>query len=164
MMLYGYEPVSRLLLGTALYPSDEVMADAIRASGTEIVTVALRRETVSAESSQILLPLIHELNLRVLPNTGGCRTAREAVTIAHMAREVFGTPWIKLEVANDDATLSPNIFELVEAARILGGEGFEIFPYTTEDLVVAERLVAVGCRVLMPWGAPVGSGRGLMNP
>lgn len=163
-MLYGYVPASRLLLGTALYPSDDIMADAVRASGTEIVTVALRRETGVVNSSQVLLPLIHELKLRVLPNTAGCRTAREAVTMAYMTREVFGTPWIKLEVVNDDAILSPNVFELVEAARVLGGDGFEIFPYTTEDLLVAERLVAVGCRVLMPWAAPVGSGRGLNNP
>ena len=101
--------------------------------------------------------------MRVLPNTAGCHSVKEAVTTAHMAREVFGTPWVKLEVIGEDDTLQPDVFGLVEAARILCGEGFEVFPYTTEDLVVAERLLDAGCRVLMPWGAPIGSGRGLNN-
>ena len=101
--------------------------------------------------------------MQVLPNTAGCHSVKEAVTTAHMAREVFGTPWIKLEVIGEDDTLQPDVFGLTEAARILCAEGFEVFPYTTEDLVVAERLLAAGCRVLMPWGAPIGSGRGLNN-
>jgi thiazole synthase len=99
----------------------------------------------------------------VLPNTAGCHTVAEAVTTAHMARELFDTPWIKLEVIRDDETLQPDVFGLVEAARILSDEGFEVFPYTTEDLAVADRLVEAGCRVLMPWGAPIGSARGLNN-
>jgi len=101
--------------------------------------------------------------VRVLPNTAGCHTVKEAVTTAHMAREVFNTSWIKLEVIGEDDTLQPDAFGLTEAARILCAEGFEVFPYMTEDLVVAERLLAAGCRVLMPWGAPIGSGRGLNN-
>jgi thiazole synthase len=101
--------------------------------------------------------------LRVLPNTAGCHTVKEAVTTAHMARELFDTKWIKLEVIRDDDTLQPDIFGLVEAARVLSDDGFEVFPYTTEDLVVADRLVEAGCRVLMPWGAPIGSARGLNN-
>ena len=101
--------------------------------------------------------------MRILPNTAGCHTPKEAITTAHMAREVFGTSWIKLEVIGDADTLQPDVFGLVEAARALAEDGFEVFPYTTEDLVVAERLVGAGCRVLMPWGAPIGSARGLNN-
>jgi thiazole synthase len=100
----------------------------------------------------------------VLPNTAGCHSVKEAVTTAHMAREVFGTKWIKLEVIGEADTLQPDVFGLVEAARILAEEEFEVFPYTTEDLVVAERLIQAGCGVLMPWGAPIGSARGLNNP
>ena len=98
-----------------------------------------------------------------MPNTAGCHTVKEAVTTAHMARGVFGTDWIKLEVIGEQDNLQPDVFGLVEAARILAEDGFKVFPYTTEDLVVAERLMAVGCEVLMPWGAPIGSGRGLNN-
>ncbi len=106
---------------------------------------------------------MRELGVRVLPNTAGCHSVKEAVTTAQMAREVFGTPWIKLEVIGHADTLQPDVFGLVEAARILTADGFQVFPYTTEDLVVAERLLEAGCEVLMPWGAPIGSGRGLNN-
>ena len=99
----------------------------------------------------------------MLPNTAGCHSVKEAVTTAQMAREIFATPWIKLEVIGEADTLQPDVFGLVEAARILAADGFEVFPYTTEDLVVAERLVEAGCKVLMPWGAPIGSGKGLNN-
>jgi thiazole synthase len=154
---------SRLLLGTARYPSPAVLTDAVRASGTEVVTVALRRESAGERAGQGFWSLIRALNVRVLPNTAGCHSVKEAVATAHMAREVFGTSWVKLEVIGEDDTLQPDVFGLTEAARILCAEGFEVFPYTTEDLVVAERLLAAGCRVLMPWGAPIGSGRGLNN-
>jgi thiazole synthase len=163
LQLYQVTLRSRLLLGSARYPSPAVLAEAVRAARAEIVTVSLRRESGSERSGQAFWSLIRELGVRVLPNTAGCHTVREAVTTAHMAREVFGTPWIKLEVIGEDDTLQPDVFGLTEAARILGAEGFEVFPYTTEDLVVAERLLAAGCRVLMPWGAPIGSGRGLNN-
>jgi thiazole synthase len=163
LQLYGIEVASRLLLGTARYPSPAVLAEAVRASRAEIVTVSLRRESGGERSGQAFWSLIRELGVRVLPNTAGCHSVKEAITTAHMAREVFGTPWIKLEVIGEDDTLQPDVFALTEAARILAGEGFEVFPYTTEDLVVAERLIAAGCRVLMPWGAPIGSGRGLNN-
>ncbi len=99
--------------------------------------------------------------MRVLPNTAGCHGVKEAVTTAQMAREVFGTNWIKLEVIGEDDTLQPDVVGLIEAARILTNDGFEVFPYTTEDLVVGGRLLDAGCEVLMPWGAPIGSGRGL---
>ena len=163
LQLYQEAVRSRLLLGSARYPSPAVLAQAVRAARTEIVTVSLRRESGGERSGQAFWSLIRELSVRVLPNTAGCHSVKEAVTTAHMAREVFGTPWIKLEVIGEDDTLQPDVFGLTEAARILGGEGFEVFPYTTEDLVVAERLLAAGCRVLMPWGAPIGSGRGLNN-
>ncbi len=101
--------------------------------------------------------------MKVLPNTAGCRTARDAITTAEMAREVFGTDWIKLEVIANDDTLQPDVFGLVEAAKALISSGFKVFPYTTEDLSVAERLVAAGCQVIMPWGAPIGTGRGIAN-
>jgi len=162
--VYGTEISSRLLLGTALYPSPQIMADAVKASRAGIVTVSLRREQARGRTGERFLELIRALGVRVLPNTAGCRTAREAITTAQMARELFDTPWIKLEVIANDDTLQPDLFGLVEAADALGADGFEIFPYTTEDLGAAERLLAAGCRVLMPWGAPIGTGRGLANP
>ena len=163
LKLYGAELTSRLLLGTARYPSPAVLTEAVRAARAEVVTVSLRRESGGERSGQGFWSLIRALGVRVLPNTAGCHSVKEAVTTAHMAREVFATPWIKLEVIGEDDTLQPDVFGLTEAARILCAEGFEVFPYTTEDLVVAERLLAAGCRVLMPWGAPIGSGRGLNN-
>jgi len=163
LRLYDTEIHSRLLLGTARYPSPRVLTDAVRRSATEVVTVSLRRESSGERAGQAFWSLIRELGVRVLPNTAGCHSAKEAVTTAHMAREVFETPWIKLEVIGEHDTLQPDVFGLVEAARLLCAEGFQVFPYTTEDLVVAERLLGVGCRVLMPWGAPIGSGRGLNN-
>ena len=166
-MFYGVELSSRLLLGTARYPSPKVLADAIQASGAEVVTVSLRREagpeSLSGRSGQSFWSIIRSLGVRVLPNTAGCHSVKEAVTTAHMAREMFDTPWIKLEVIRDDETLQPDVFGLVEAARVLSEDGFEVLPYTTEDLAVADRLVEAGCKVLMPWGAPIGSARGLNN-
>ncbi|TIW07876.1 MAG: thiazole synthase, partial [Mesorhizobium sp.] len=108
--------------------------------------------------------LVQSLDVRVLPNTAGCHSVSEAVTTAQMAREVFGTDWIKLEVIGNSDTLQPDVFGLVEAARILASEGFEVFPYTTDDLIVAERLLDAGCKLLMPWCAPIGSARGPQNP
>ena len=162
-MFYGYEPKSRFLLGTAQYPSPAILADAIRASEADVVTVSLRRESGAGKAGQAFWSLIRDLGLRVLPNTAGCHSVKEAVTTAHMAREVFDTTWVKLEVIGEADTLQPDVFGLVEAARILSDDGFDVFPYCTEDLVVAERLLEAGCKVLMPWGAPIGSGRGLNN-
>jgi thiazole synthase len=163
LSLYSTTVRSRLMLGTARYPSPAVLAQAVKAARAEIVTVSLRRESAGERAGQAFWSLIRELGVRVLPNTAGCHSVKEALTTAHMAREVFSTPWIKLEVIGEDDTLQPDVFGLVEAARTLCAEGFEVFPYTTEDLVVAERLLSAGCRVLMPWGAPIGSGRGLNN-
>ena len=163
LKLYDAELRSRLLLGTSRYPSPSVLTDAVQASGAEVVTVSLRRESGGERAGQGFWSIIRDLRVRVLPNTAGCHTVKEAVTTAHMAREVFGTSWIKLEVIGEDDTLQPDVFGLVDAARILASDGFHVFPYTTEDLVVADKLLRAGCQVLMPWGSPIGSGRGLNN-
>jgi thiazole synthase len=163
LRVYDTELRSRLMLGTSRYPSPVVLAEAVKVSRAEVVTVSLRRESSGERAGQGFWSLVRDLGVRVLPNTAGCHSVKEAVTTAQMAREIFGTSWIKLEVIGEDDTLHPDVFGLVEAARILSGEGFEVFPYTTEDLVVADRLLTAGCRVLMPWGAPIGSGRGLNN-
>lgn len=163
MNIYGRHHASRLMLGTALYPSPAIMAEAVRASGAELVTVSLRRESAGVKAGQGFWDLIRALGVQVLPNTAGCHTVKEAVTTAQMGREIFGTTLVKLEVIGEADTLQPDLFGLVDAARILVAEGFDVLPYTTEDLVAAERLVEAGCRVLMPWGSPIGSARGLNN-
>ena len=160
---YGKEFSSRLLIGTALYPSPAIMQQAVRASGAEIATVSLRRESSGGRIGNAFWDLIRELGVTVLPNTAGCRSVREAVTTAQLARELFDTSWIKLEVIGDDETLQPDPLGLVEAAHILIKDGFEVFPYCTEDLTVAQRLRDAGCRVIMPWAAPIGSARGITN-
>ncbi|MGI9334190.1 MAG: thiazole synthase [Gammaproteobacteria bacterium] len=160
---YGIELNNRLMLGTAQYPSPAILADAVRGAGVEVVTVSLRRESGAGQSGQSFWKLIQSLGVRVLPNTAGCQSVKEALTTANMAREVFGTTWVKLEVIGEQDTLQPDLVGLIEAARILIEDGFEVFPYTTEDLVAADRLLDAGCRVLMPWGAPIGTGLGLNN-
>ncbi|TKB23772.1 MAG: thiazole synthase, partial [Mesorhizobium sp.] len=143
--LLGTTLPSRLLLGTAQYPSPAILADAVKASGTSMVTVSLRREMAGRRGGEKFWSLIRALDTRILPNTAGCHSVKEAVTTAKMAREVFGTSWIKLEVIGNHDTLQPDVFGLVEAARILCEDGFSVFPYTTDDLVVAERLLEAGC-------------------
>lgn len=160
-VFYGVRVESPLMLGTAGYPSPKVLAEAFAASDAGIATVSLRRET---GGGQDFWSLIRDLGARILPNTAGCHSVHEAVTTAHMAREVFDTRWIKLEVIGHADSLQPDPFALVEAAEILTADGFHVFPYCTEDLILCERLVQAGCEVLMPWGAPIGSGRGLNNP
>jgi thiazole synthase len=156
---------SRLLIGSALYPSPQIMQEAIKESGSQIVTVALRRQSAtSLNAGNSFWELIKELNVKVLPNTAGCHTAKEAITTAMMAREIFETDWIKLEVIGNQYNLQPDPFELVEATKVLIKEGFRVLPYMTDDLVLAQRLADLGCNTLMPWGSPIGSGRGLMNP
>jgi thiazole synthase len=160
---YGEQVSSRLLIGTALYPSPAIMQQAIRASGSDLVTVSVRRETAGGKTGDAFWSLIRELGVKVLPNTAGCHSVREAVTTAKLARELFGTARIKLEVIADSDTLQPDVIGLVEAASILIKDGFEVYPYCTEDLGVAQRLVDAGCRVIMPWAAPIGSARGITN-
>ncbi|MDA5558592.1 thiazole synthase [Shimia sp. MMG029] len=159
---YGVDLPNPLMLGTAQYPSPAILEEAFRASGAGVATVSLRREGAGG-TGQTFWKMIQDLGVHVLPNTAGCHTVKEAVTTAHMAREVFDTKWIKLELIGHTDSLQPDVFQLVEAARILSEDGFEVFPYTTEDLIVGERLLEAGCEVLMPWGAPIGSGRGLNN-
>lgn len=159
---YGKALANPLMLGTAQYPSPAILEEAFQASDAAIATVSLRREGAGG-TGQAFWELIKELKTLVLPNTAGCHTVKEAVTTAHMAREVFDTKWIKLELIGHTDSLQPDVFKLVEAARILSEDGFEVFPYTTEDLIVGEQLLNAGCEVLMPWGAPIGSGRGLGN-
>jgi thiazole synthase len=161
---YGETLSSPLMLGTALYPSPAVLREAFTRSGASVATVSVRREAGSKAAGADFWAMVRELGVRVLPNTAGCHSVREAVTTAQMARELFGTDWIKLEVIGHPDTLQPDPFALLEAARILCAEGFKVFPYTTEDLVLAERLLKAGCDVLMPWGAPIGTGLGLTNP
>lgn len=158
--LAGKEIESRLLLGSAQYESPEIMKKAIAASGTQVVTVSLRRQSPSKEGGKQFWNYIKELSVHVLPNTAGCRTAREAITTANMAREFFGTDWIKVEITGDDYTLESNPFELVEANRELCRQGFCVFAYTSSSLSVASRLVEDGCNIVMPWASPIGSGQG----
>jgi thiazole synthase len=159
----GVELESRFFLGTARYPSPAVLQQAIAASGSQVVTVGLKRQ-LAAGGTPNDLQWLRECGARVLPNTAGCYTAREAVNIAKMARELYETNWIKLEVLGDEYTLQPDPFETLAAARELAKDGFEVFPYCTDDLVACQRLLDAGCRILMPWGAPIGSGQGLINP
>jgi thiazole synthase len=162
----GAELRSRFFLGTASYPSPQVLQQAIAASGAEVVTVGLKRQMAAggAGAQNDFYAMIRASGARLLPNTAGCRSAREAVTLSQMARELFGTNWIKLEVVGDEHTLQPDPFELLTAATELVRDGFEVFPYCTDDLVSCQRLLDAGCRILMPWGAPIGSGQGLVNP
>ncbi len=153
---------SRLFLGTAGYPSPEVLRQSIEVSQPGLITVSLRREN-AAGKGQKFWEILKGFDIPILPNTAGCYSVSEAVTTAEMAREVFETNWIKLEVIGDDYTLQPDPFALVKAAAQLNKKGFKVFPYMSEDIVLAQRLVDVGCDILMPWGAPIGSGRGLNN-
>jgi thiazole synthase len=162
MRIADREFTSRLILGTGGFPRLETLADAIRASGTEMVTVALRRIDAAARGS--LIDVLHECGVQVLPNTAGCYTARDAVLTAKLARDAFETPWIKLEVIGDERTLLPDAVELVHAAEQLVDDGFVVLPYTTDDPVLAKRLEDAGCAAIMPLGSPIGSGMGINNP
>ncbi len=152
---------SRLILGTGGARSHAALEAAIRASGTGLVTVALRRLDPGAPS---LLDVVERCGVRLLPNTAGCYTATEAVKLAHLAREAFATSWVKLEVIGDEETLLPDAVELVTAAERLVEDGFTVLPYTGDDPIVAQRLADAGCAAVMPLGAPIGSGLGIRNP
>lgn len=164
---YGVPLHSRFLIGTAGYPSPQVLADSLAASGAQVVTVGLKRSLAAGGDNGFIAGVraaLRASGARLLPNTAGCRTAREAIELAQMARELYDTPWIKLEVVGDEHTLQPDPVELVTAAAELTRLGFQVFPYCTDDLVTCRRLLDAGCEVLMPWGAPIGSGQGLLNP
>jgi thiazole synthase len=153
---------SRLILGTGGFPRLETLAEAIAATGSELVTVALRRVDPAARGS--IVEVLDAAGVDLLPNTAGCYTARDAVTTAHLAREAFETDWVKLEVIGDDRTLLPDAPQLLEAAEQLVDEGFVVLPYTNDDPILARRLEDVGCAAVMPLGSPIGSGMGIRNP
>src|SRR5271167_2781414 len=157
---------SRLLIGTGGFPSLELLSGAITASGCELVTVALRRIDPAGQLAGrgSLIDVLLGAGVELLPNTAGCRTARDAVLTARLAREAFATDWVKLEVIGDEDTLLPDAPELLRAAEELVDEGFVVLPYTTDDPVLARRLVDVGCAAVMPLGSPIGSGMGIRNP
>ncbi|MGD9591649.1 MAG: thiazole synthase [Candidatus Berkiella sp.] len=154
---------SRLLMGTARFPSLAILCESIKASQTDIITVSLKRENMSDRKNTSFWDEVASLNCHILPNTAGCRTAKEAIYVAQMAQSLFETNWIKLEVINDETLLSPDPFELIKAASALIKLGFEVFPFCTDDFSVCKSLYELGCQILMPWGAPIGSGKGLLN-
>jgi thiazole synthase len=162
LTLAGRTLHSRLIMGSGGFASLTLLAEAIAASGSEVVTVALRRIEPGARGS--LIDVLAEAGVELLPNTAGCHTARDAVLTARLAREAFATGWVKLEVIGDEDTLLPDAPELLRAAEELVDEGFLVLPYTTDDPVLARRLVDVGCAAVMPLGAPIGSGMGIRNP
>lgn len=153
---------SRLITGTGGATNLAVLERALKASGTELTTVSIRR--VDAKGGTGVLEVLDRLGIEPLPNTAGCRTAAEAVLTAHMAREALGTPWIKLEVIADDRTLLPEPVELLDAAATLIDDGFTVLPYTNDDPVLALRLEELGCAAVMPLGSPIGTGLGIRNP
>ena len=163
LKLAGMELGSRLLLGTARYPSRQVLMDALQASGTELVTVAVRRVGLEPTGDNLYRALA-SAGYALLPNTAGCFTARDAVLTARLAREALDTSLIKLEVIADEDTLLPDGEALLEAAGELVGDGFQVLPYTNDDPVLARKLEDLGCAAVMPWGAPIGSGLGIRNP
>jgi len=164
-MLYGETFASRLLLGTSRYPSPQILENAVALSRPGMITVSLRRQgTSTAESHTGFWDLLKKMVVPVLPNTAGCHSPQEAITTAQMAREVFETDWIKLELIGDDYTLQPDTLRLVQTAETLIKDGFKVLPYCTEDLIVCQRLVDVGCQAVMPWAAPIGTGQGPLNP
>ncbi|WP_217915842.1 thiazole synthase [Miltoncostaea marina] len=161
LVIGGVELGSRLLLGSGGFSHPRRLLEAIEAAGAEVVTVAVRRVEHAPGG---LLEAVTGAGARVLPNTAGCHTAREAVLTARLAREAFGTDWVKLEVIGDRRTLLPDAVELLAAAETLAGEGFTVLAYTTDDPVLGRRLEDAGCAAVMPLGSPIGSGLGVRNP
>lgn len=162
--VYDTQLTSRLFLGTARYPSPAVVEAAITAAAADVLTVGLRRQAPREGGGNAFWEFLKNQRCHVLPNTAGCATAKEAVTLAQMSREIFETDWIKLEVTGDEYNLQPDPYELVVATKQLIQLGFKVFPYSTDDLVVCTRLMDLGCEVIMPWGSPIGTGKGLLNP
>jgi thiazole synthase len=168
LVLYGETFQSRLLLGTARYPSPDLLEAAVQRARPAMLTASLRRQT-GHQGSAATTPATASgrccaAGVPVLPNTAGCHSVQEVVATAQMARELFDTPWIKLELIGDDYTLQPDTLNLVDAASQLIRDGFKVLPYCTEDLVLCQRLVDIGCQAVMPWAAPIGTGRGPINP
>ncbi len=155
---------SRLILGTARYPNNDVLMKALAAGGAEMVTVAIRRVNLKDLTGEDLLSLLRKQNYRVLPNTAGCYTVKDAVITAELAREVLETDYIKLEIIANEETLYPDAEKLLEGVRILVEKGFKVMPYCTDDPVMCKKLEELGCVAVMPLGAPIGSGMGILNP
>jgi len=164
LVLYGESFQSRLMLGTSRYPSPKILMQSVDLAQPCMLTASLRRQAANADSSQDFWKLLQDMKTPVLPNTAGCHTIQEVITTAEMAREVFQTDWIKLELIGDDYTLQPDTLHLPEAADRLLRAGFKVLPYTTDDLVLCQRLIDVGCQAIMPWAAPIGTGKGPINP
>lgn len=163
LIIYDKSYNSRLILGTSRYPSPAILKSSIAASGTNLVTVSLRRQQSYPEAAQQFIALIKETQVDVLPNTAGCETVQEALTLARMSREIFQTNFIKLEIMGDNFTLQPDMEATLACTKKLIQEGFQVLPYCTDDLVMCKKLADLGCKVIMPWGAPIGSGKGLNN-
>lgn len=155
---------SRLILGSARYPNPDTMLEALKASGTEMVTVAIRRVNLKDDSPESLIQMLTRENYFILPNTAGCYTAKEAVLTAQLAREALETNWVKLEVIGDDDTLFPDVTELLKAAGELLADDFVVLPYCNDDPITCKKLADMGCPAVMPLGAPIGSGMGIRNP
>ncbi|WP_100379121.1 thiazole synthase [Polynucleobacter brandtiae] len=165
LVLYGETFASRLLLGTSRYPSPQVLENAVRSANPGMITVSLRRQgSATTEAHSGFWDLLKKMAVPVLPNTAGCHSPQEVIATAKMAREVFETDWIKLELIGDDYTLQPDTLRLVATAETLIRDGFKVLPYCTEDLILCQRLVDVGCQAVMPWAAPIGTGQGPLNP
>jgi len=155
---------SHLVMGTGGASSQDMLEQSLVASGTQLTTVAMRRHSAKSPGGESIFELLQRLNIDVLPNTAGCRTARDAVTTAKLAREALGTNWVKVEVIADDRTLLPDVVELVDACEMLVAEGFVVLAYTSDDPVIAKRLEDVGVDAVMPLGSPIGTGLGILNP
>lgn len=163
LTLAGREFASRLIVGTSRYPDPKTMLAALEASGTELVTVSIRRINLEDRSQESPIGLLKD-KYALLPNTAGCYTAKDAVTTAHLAREALGTNWVKVEVIGDEDTLFPDVTELLKACERLIADGFEVFPYCNDDPITCKKLADMGCAAVMPLGAPIGSGMGIRNP
>jgi thiazole synthase len=163
LVIAGRQFESRLIIGTSRYPDPDTMLAAIDASGAEVVTVSVRRLNLTDEGRESPVALLRG-KYRILPNTAGCYTAREAVLTAQLAREALDTDWVKLEVIGDDETLFPDIPELLKAAEQLIADGFRVLPYCNDDPITCRKLADMGCSAVMPLGAPIGSGMGIRNP
>lgn len=155
---------SHLIMGTGGATSQQLLEDALVASGTQLTTVAMRRHAARSDGGESVFEMLNRLGVDPLPNTAGCRTARDAVLTAQLAREALGTNWVKVEVIADEHTLLPDVVELVDACELLVAEGFVVLAYTTDDPVVAARLEQVGVHAVMPLGSPIGTGLGILNP
>jgi len=168
LVLYGETFSSRLMLGTSRYPSPAVLMECVQATKPAFLTVSLRRQMPQANAQElggnVFWELLKDLKTPLLPNTAGCHRVQEVITTAQMAREVFETDWIKLELIGDDYTLQPDTVNLPMAAAELIKLGFKVLPYCTEDLVLCQKLIDVGCQAVMPWAAPIGTGLGPINP